>query len=315
VSGERSITRRRFLASVGVLGTASVAAGIDGFAIEPERVEVTANELRSPESARDAAVGAGAVLASSVNGPASLSFVQLSDLHLQRVAEHEERVAAAVKELDPDFLVITGDSIDNRHHLHLLDGFLALLDHDLPKYAIMGNWEHACRVNRDRLREVYESHGCRLLVNESAVHDHGGRELLITGLDDLLEGRSKVADALRDVEPRADHIILAHCPVQRDVLLKVRPPSGNRFTGIRAEDAAELSRFSPSCVLSGHTHGGQVNLFGFAPWRPRGSGPYVNGWYRDVQPALYVSRGIGTVTLPIRLGSAPEVASFRWLLA
>jgi predicted MPP superfamily phosphohydrolase len=313
MSRERSISRRRFLASIGALGTASVAAGIDGFAIEPERVEVTEHELRSPVRVR--AEAAGALLASSVNAPASLSFVQLSDLHLQRVAEHEERVASAVKELDPDFLVITGDSIDDRRNLHLLDGFLALLGHDLPKYAIMGNWEHACRVNRDRLREVYESRGCRLLVNESAVHDHGGRELLITGLDDLLEGRSRVADALRDVDPRADHLILAHCPVQRDVLLKTRRPSGNRFSGISAEDAEALSRFSPCCVLSGHTHGGQVNLFGYAPWRPRGSGPYLSGWYRNVRPALYVSRGIGTVALPIRLGSAPEVASFRWLLA
>lgn len=313
MSRESSVTRRRFLASIGVLGTASVAAGIDGFAIEPERLEVTENELHSPESARDAA--AGALLASSVKSPASLSFVQLSDLHLQRVAEHEQGVASAVKELDPDLLVITGDSIDNRRNLHLLDGFLALLDRDLPKYAIMGNWEHACRVNRGRLREVYESHGCRLLVNESVVYDHGGRELLITGLDDLLAGRSRVADALRGVDPRPDHLILAHCPVQRDVLLKTRPPSGNRFSGISAEDAAELSRFSPCCVLSGHTHGGQVNLFGYAPWRPKGSGPYVSGWYGGARPALYVSRGIGTVTVPIRLGSAPEVASFRWLLA
>jgi predicted MPP superfamily phosphohydrolase len=313
VSRERSITRRRFLASIGVLGTASMAAGIDGFAIEPERVEVTENELRSPEHTRDSA--AEALLASSVRSPASLTFVQLSDLHLQRVAEHEERVAAAVKKLDPAFLLITGDSIDRRDNLHLLDGFLALLDRDLPKYAIMGNWEHACRVNHDRLREVYESHGCRLLVNESAVYDHGGRELLITGLDDLLEGRPKVAEALSGVDPRPDHLILAHCPEHRDVLLKAKPPGGNRFSGISAEDAASLAHFDPCCVLSGHTHGGQVNLFGFAPWRPRGSGPYLSGWYRDVRPALYVSRGIGTVTLPIRLGSVPEVASFHWQLA
>lgn len=313
MSGERSITRRRFLVSLGALGTASVAAGVDGFAIEPERVEVTENELRSSERARGMATGA--LLASSVKASASVIFAQLSDLHLQRVAEHERRVASRVKEIDPDFLLITGDSIDDRRNLHLLDGFLALLDRELPKYAIMGNWEHACRVNRDRLREVYESHGCRLLVNESAVYDHGGRELLITGLDDLVMGRPKVAEALRGVDPRADHIILAHCPEQRDVLLKTRPPSGNRFSGIGAEDAAELSRFTPCCVLSGHTHGGQVNLFGFAPWRPRGSGPYLSGWYREVRPALYVSRGIGTVTLPIRLGSVPEVASFHWLLA
>lgn len=312
MSREPSISRRKFISSIGVMGAASVAAGIDGFAIEPERVEVTANQLRS----RHAQAGTGgALLTSSANGAASLTFVQLSDLHLQRVAEHEQRVAQAVKKVDPKLLLITGDSIDNRRNLHLLDAFLALLDRDLPKYAILGNWEHACRVNRERLRDVYAAHGCQLLVNESAVHDHDGRELLITGLDDLLEGRPRVADALRGVAPRPDHLILAHCPEHRDVLRRTRPPSGNRFSGISSDDAAELSRFDPCCVFSGHTHGGQVNLFGFAPWCPKGSGPYVSGWYSDVRPALYVSRGIGTVTIPIRLGSAPEVASFHWLLA
>lgn len=312
MSGERSIGRRRFLSSIGLLGAASVTAGLDGFAIEPERVEVTKNQLHSAPAP---GVAGGALLTSGVKSAASLTFVQLSDLHLQRVAEHERTVASAVKEIAPDLLVITGDSIDDRRNLHLLDAFLALLDRDLPKYAILGNWEHACRVNRERLRGVYASHGCQLLVNESAVHDHDGHELLITGLDDLLEGRPRVAAALRGVEPRPDHLILAHCPEHRDVLRKTRSPSGKRFSGISTEDAAELARFDPCCVLSGHTHGGQVNLFGFAPWRPRGSGPYMSGWYRDVRPALYVSRGIGTVSIPIRLGSTPEVAAFRWLLA
>ncbi|HEU0012912.1 MAG TPA: hypothetical protein VFQ45_04475, partial [Longimicrobium sp.] len=71
----------------------------------------------------------------------------------------------------------------------------------------------------------------------------------------------------------------------------------------------DLSRIT--LMLSGHTHGGQVNLFGWAPVLPRGSGRYVRGWFRDPGAIpLYVSRGIGTSQYPVRLGSPPELALF-----
>ncbi len=66
-----------------------------------------------------------------------------------------------------------------------------------------------------------------------------------------------------------------------------------------------------------HTHGGQVKILGRAPAIPRGSGSYVEGWYQGAAEAggqarapLYVSRGIGTTFLPVRLGSTPEIAVF-----
>ena len=66
-------------------------------------------------------------------------------------------------------------------------------------------------------------------------------------------------------------------------------------------------------MLSGHTHGGQVAIAGWAPVRPPGSGRYVRGWYDDGDgPPMYVSRGIGTVAmLPLRFGAVPEVTFFE----
>jgi predicted MPP superfamily phosphohydrolase len=64
-------------------------------------------------------------------------------------------------------------------------------------------------------------------------------------------------------------------------------------------------------ILSGHTHGGQVCLGGWAPVLPRGSGRYVAGWYTDGAIPLYVSRGLGTTMLPIRFGAVPEIAYFE----
>ena len=66
-------------------------------------------------------------------------------------------------------------------------------------------------------------------------------------------------------------------------------------------------------IISGHTHGGQVNLE--IPGMPlnvaRFYTPYIHGTYREGGSLLYVSRGIGTVGIPLRLGAPPEVNLIR----
>jgi predicted MPP superfamily phosphohydrolase len=288
------VTRRQFLIAA---TTAAGAVTADAFGIEPNRVPVTHHQL-------------GASDAPGV----PLRIVQLSDLHLRELGSHEERIARAVRALAPSLIVITGDSIDHRRRLGVLDDFLGLLDAGTPKLAILGNWEHYCRVPVGALSDVYARRGCRLLVNESVVHRQAGAELLITGLDDLLAGRPSLAHALAEAEPRAQHLVLAHCPMQRDLLDGREPWWRESDSRPSAADVELLAHFRPSYVLSGHTHGGQVAFFGWCPWRPLGSGPYVAGWYGGKGPPLYVSRGLGTIDLPVRFGAPPEVACFDWAL-
>ena len=60
-------------------------------------------------------------------------------------------------------------------------------------------------------------------------------------------------------------------------------------------------------MLSGHTHGGQITFLGIVPFKPQGSGRYLKGWYKDSDPKMYISKGIGTSVLPIRLGARAEM--------
>ena len=66
-------------------------------------------------------------------------------------------------------------------------------------------------------------------------------------------------------------------------------------------------------VVSGHTHGGQVTVEIVEQWANPGRflTPFVAGEYRIRDSALYVSRGIGTVNLPMRIGALPEVTLLR----
>jgi len=281
-------SRRQFL--VGALGVGFTAGGGGSLINERGQIDVTRHVLNS-----EASLSGGRV-----------SFVQLSDLHLHRIGRHEERVAEAVNRLHLDFLVITGDTIDRADRLSVLDSFLGTL-HPTEGFAVLGNWEHHSQVDLGALERTYSLHNIDLLVNQSVVLEHRGKDLLITGLDDLIEGSPHLERALAGLRPAQQHLILAHCPAHRDILLR---------------DAAWGRNFHPTpptlagknrsvLVLSGHTHGGQKCLAGWAPVLPRGSGRSVAGWYTDGPIPLYVSRGLGTTLLPIRFGAVPEIAYFE----
>jgi uncharacterized protein len=278
------MNRRRFLA---LSGAAAGTVSLGGYAgwVEPRRAGFTHHRVNARTSPAQREV----------------TLVQVSDLHLGTVGGMHRRIAARVNALRPDLLLFTGDSVDQRGALGELRSLLALFDARTPRYAILGNWEHWSGVDLGELEDVYQRAGCRLLVNASAVHDVGGRGLVLTGLDDLVGGRPR-AGAVAEAPTGDAHVLLAHCPEHRD-RLEVSfaiggPPVPLNLGGI-------------ALMLSGHTHGGQVSLLGWTPVLPQGSGRYVRGWFRDPgKVPLYVSRGVGTSMLPVRLGAPPEVAVF-----
>lgn len=291
---ERSklLTRRRLL--IGLGGAAATAAG-NAFLLEPRRLSITRSRIDSPGA--------------SSNDP-EIRVVQITDLHLQRVSRHVHRIARTINRLRPQLILMTGDMIDRSDRLPELNRFLELLDEGPVKLASLGNWEHWAGVDPDQLSALYFDHGCRLLVNETASFQFHDRDVVVTGLDDATGGRPDPGNALRGVSPAANHILLAHSPVFRDAVVAEMARGQSQHDG---EDNW-IAKYSIACVLSGHTHGGQVALFGWAPFRPPGSGKYLRGWYRDAMPHLYVSRGLGTSLLPIRFGATPELAVFTWRL-
>jgi predicted MPP superfamily phosphohydrolase len=297
------ISRRQWIAGVaGAMGGVGIAASTTStvrraFTVEPELVSVTRHH-----------VGAG----SEVDAP-SLRVVQLTDLHLDSIGAHEERVAAAVAAQHPDLIVFTGDSIDDGAHVGVFGEFLDMLDARTRKLAVVGNRERSGGVDVRELERAYARRGCELLVNDVADLRIGGRRVLITGLDDLIGGTPDPARALVGSDPTANHLLLAHCPAQRDAIRWERV-SPVVTAGIPEGPEVDLAPYRPQWMLSGHTHGGQIAPFGLTPFRPRGSGRYVSGWYRDMVPSLYVSRGIGTSVIDARHRAVPEVPVFDWAL-
>jgi predicted MPP superfamily phosphohydrolase len=269
---QRVSVRRAFVATTVVVGW-SLLVGAYAWLGEPGWIDVTRQTIGTPTEGRH-----------------PFRIVQLADLHLERLGARERRVAEAVRQTQPDLLVLGGDLVDRPEGLAVLDAFLALLGNRPTTVAVLGNWERGSGVEREALRAVLTHRDGRLLANETIRMVHEGRTIAVVGLDDMTTGHADTRLALAGAAGIANVVALSHSPLVRDAW--EGPPA--------------------SFLLAAHTHGGQVAFLGYAPARPPGSGRYVAGWYRGPPFDMYVSRGIGTSIFPIRFGARPEVAVFDW---
>ena len=240
-----------------------------GFIIEPRRVVVTSLQKQ---------VG--------LKG-GTFKIAQLSDLHLSGMGPLEEATLSHLKALQPDVILFTGDVIGDRHALPALEDFLKSLPNAI-KVSILGNWEHWSGTDLLQLSALYKRHQVKLLINECIPLVVNGVPLSLAGLDDYTAGQPDLVRTLQQCTQGAPIIMAQHSPGMFD-----EAPS------------PELGQIVFS--LAGHTHGGQVAVGKHALYTPRGSGRYVAGSYQTTWGDLYVSRGIGTSMMPLRIGARPEI--------
>jgi len=224
-------------------------------------------------------------------GVGEITIAQVSDLHTRSLGRAEKNTLTALREVRPDVIVITGDAIDERGSLPALDSFLKQLPAAV-KIATLGNWEYWAEVDLEELRDVYRKNGVTLLVNECMTVSAKGAVINVIGLDDYTAGRPDLSRAVGRCQSRHKTVVATHSPG----LFDKKPP---------------IPIESVSLVIAGHTHGGQLAIGKYALYTPRGSGSFVAGWYRTQWGDLYVSRGVGTSVVPIRLGARPELPVFH----
>lgn len=221
-----------------------------------------------------------------LDGP-PLKLAQVSDLHLSSIGRLERNVIATLQKDPPDMILLTGDVIDNAASLDELDTFLSMLPTRPVKIAVLGNWEYWSGVRMHALMALYKKNNVHLLVNQCLTVQH----ITIMGLDDYTAGRPNYAAAKSLCRSTSPVIMIQHSP---------------GFFGdqrYKADQGIILN-------LAGHTHGGQVTLFGSTLTTPEGSGSFDAGWFTTDWGTLFVSKGIGTSVLPIRFGARPEVVFF-----
>ena len=222
-----------------------------------------------------------------------LRIAQISDIHFGAFFGPRElsRAVAMANETRPHLAVLTGDLI-TRHSddLEACVRLLRPLRADTGVYGCHGNHELYARA-LDRATELCGRLGFRFFRDDAEQLRFGDARLNLAGYDYQPKGSVYLRDAERLIDPAAFNLLLSHNP---DVFPRAAA-AGFQLT------------------LSGHTHGGQVNVEILHEHLnvARFFTPYVLGLYEERGSAVYVSAGLGTVGAPVRLGAPPEVTLIR----
>jgi predicted MPP superfamily phosphohydrolase len=291
------ISRRQFFQSVGGLGVLTTSTAAYGFGEPVLRLDVTSYDIRPPR------------------WPAGLelSIAAIADLHAcdpWMSLDHIEAIVHRTNALRPDIIVLLGDYVAGHRHItrripaEEWAPVLAGLKAPLGVHAILGNhdyWDDRA-VQREGqgltvARRAIEAAGIPVYENEVARLAKDGHAFWLAGLGDQLAylparrfrpvrriGVDDLGATLAKVTDDAPVVLLAHEP---DIALRV-----------------------PSRIalqLSGHTHGGQVRLFGRSPVVPSRYGNRLAYGHARVNCDVIVSGGLGCSIVPFRLGVPPEI--------
>lgn len=229
-------------------------------------------------------------------------IVQFTDLHAGSIeAELVERTVETINSLNADAVVFTGD-IQNMlpDELNRYDTELSSIKAKDGVFSVLGNHDYSIYVNADssicmanerRLISLERSYGWTLLMNEHRVIRRGSDSIVIAGEENggkaPFPQKSDLKNTLSGVSSGTFIVLLQH-----------DPSAWRRYI---------LSGADVRLTLSGHTHGGQISMFGHRPTQL--SGVEDSGLYREGRHFLYVSTGVGGL-VPFRFGIAPEIVVF-----
>jgi hypothetical protein len=223
-------------------------------------------------------------------------IVQLSDLHLERLALSSEKIITMVNSASPDLIVLTGDLISARSDLPRVPTYLQGLNARYGKYMVMGNndYSHFSRSLFKRYQELLTGLGWVTLINDSEYLKD--LDLWIIGVDDPATAHDDVPKAYAK-------------------LLESSGSSSFRLALAHSTDCLDgILEFGAELFLTGHTHGGQIRLPGMRPFITNtflGDMGIYEGYHVIEGIPLYISRGIGESSIPLRLNVPPEITVFR----
>lgn len=267
------MTRRKVIKRLGAVAFGSMALGGGYAVLEAKWCRVLQVGLKVPRLPAPFVGTKVAFLADIHHGPfVSQSYVQ--------------HVVAMTNALAPDLVLLGGDYV-HRHPRYIAPGIAELgkLQSKLGRFGVLGNhdnWE-----DRSATRSALAAFRITELTNTGVWLTRDGARLRICGVGDLWTDRQDLKTALGSASRDDAVILLSHNPDYVETLIDPR-------VGL---------------VLSGHTHGGQVVIPGYgAPIVPsRYPRKYVHGLVQGPTCPVFITRGVGTISPPVRFCCRPEV--------
>jgi uncharacterized protein len=271
------VTRREFLRSATAISVGAVA-GVGAYGVAYERHQI--NRI-----VRDVAVRG---LPPVLDG---LRIGMITDVHHSSVvsADDVNRAVTLLTDAAPDVVIMGGDYVSffDRAYIGPVAELLApLAGAPQGSFAVLGNHD-----DEKDMPAALSARGFTVLKDQRTSLIVRGERLDIAGIRFWTKTAGEVASVLKGTGGTT--ILLAHDP---RILLAHDP-----------RRLVEASALDVQLVLSGHTHGGQVIVPGVGAVAGR-KFPVLAGYASRENTALFVSRGVGTVYVPIRVNCPPDVA-------
>ena len=248
-------------------------------------------------------------LPSEFNG---IRIVHISDLHLGNLSPQKKylnKIITTINKNKPNLLVFTGDLLNQTAaNANNIDSLFTKIDAPLGKYAVMGNHDYGDyskwkteadkKNNLEATHKIYKHLGFTLL-NDSSLHIRlGDSQIGIIGVENWgkppFPRYGDLAEATKHFHPADFNILLSHDPNH----WKNEVSIDDRYKYI-------------DLTLSGHTHSAQIG-FDFnddCKWSPsQWIFEYWDGLYEKEGQHLFISRGLGYVGIPFRLGMPAEIS-------
>jgi len=223
----------------------------------------------------------------------NLKLAQITDIHLGPFFEPRdlERAIAMANETRAHIGLVTGDLVNARRDpLEECIRILSRLKVDGPTLGCMGNHEIHAECEREA-EELGRRAGIDFLRSAARTLQFGRAKLNVAGVDYQRKFEPYLVGTEKFVQPGMVNILLSHNP---DVFPQA------------VDQGYDLT-------IAGHTHGGQitVEILGDRVNVARFYTPYIYGRYEREGKNIFVSRGLGTVGVPARVGAPPEVSLIK----
>ena len=229
----------------------------------------------------------------------NIRIVYATDIHQNAWfgATKVEDVYRKLNNLSADLIILGGDYATDSDSAIAFFKSAPPLHARLGVYAVVGNHDRtAPESNLKLLTEAMDDASIVPLVNTVARVKVGQSYINLAGVDDFYNGFPDVAGVARQVRREDFVVFVGHSPELLSEAQKVTDMNGDTHWF--------------DLALFGHTHGGQVNILGWTPFKNTSDDlnrRYITGWMEENRAGVLVSNGIGTSGLPIRLFAPPQV--------
>ena len=214
-----------------------------------------------------------------------IKVLHLTDLHFDFNKKYQTKTLKLINNLEYDILLFGGDYINHEQYMVNLNEFLKNIENNKQAFAVFGN--HDYQYNLKKFNKIFSQNNIKLLKNEHTKLVIKENKIHIIGIGSPDIKKDNYKKAIKNLDfTNSINILLSHC-----------------YSIIEKENLNQIN-----LVLVGDTHGYQINLpIIINILKTKFDLKYPAGKYILNHLILIVNRGLGTVKLPFRINSKPEL--------